>query len=236
VSSGLGLNRLLGSLSPSDLARLESALEPYELKSEAVIYEPNEPITHLYFPLSGTISLIVVGDDGTGVEAATIGNEGVAGLGGLLARDVSFTRQVVQLGGQALRIARSPFLAAANDSSRLRGQLAAHSDAFTAHLIQSAACNARHDVEQRLARWLLTTTDRSHQNSIPVTHGELAVMLAVTRPTVTLAARMMQQAGLIDYKRGTVSVTDRPGLEALACECYRIVNAAYDQALGGGGS
>ena len=206
-------------------------MEDVELKHAMVIFEPNQLITHIYFPLTGIVSLIVVGRDGSGVEAATIGNEGVVGLGGLLASDVSFTRQIVQMAGHGVRIARTPFLTAVNQSRRLRAQLAGHADAFTAHLIQSAACNARHDVEQRLARWLLTAADRSGENSLPITHSALAVMLAVQRPTVTLTARMMQRANFIDYRRGVLTITDRPGLLSLACECYRIVNSTYDQAL-----
>ena len=154
-------NRLLASFSQTDLQQLAADLEDVELKQSMVIFQPNQLITHIYFPLTGIVSLIVVGRDGSGVEAATIGNEGVVGLGGLLASDMSFTLQVVQMAGQAVRVARTPFLTAVNQSRRLRGQLAAHADAFTANLIQSAACNARHDVEQRLARWLLTATDRS---------------------------------------------------------------------------
>ena len=196
-----------------------------------MLFEPNQPITHLYFPMTGTVSLMVIGQDGSAVEAATIGNEGVVGLGGLLAGDVSFTRQMVQLEGLAARVGRQPFLAAVNESRRLRGQLAAHADAFAAHLIQSAACNVRHDAEQRLARWLLTATDRSGQGSLAITHNKLAEILGVQRPTVSLTARMMQQSQVIDYRRGVVTIVDHAGLLALTCECYQIVKHAYDQAL-----
>lgn len=201
------------------------------LEPKSVLFEPDQPITHVYFPLTGIFSLMVLGAEGADVEAATIGNEGVAGLGGLLSGDVSFSRQVVQLGGQAVRIARAPFLAAANQSRRMRGLLAAHADAFTGQLMQSAACNARHDVEQRLARWLLTMADRSGETSLHFTHHAVAEMLGVQRPTVTLAARMMQSAGLIDSRRGTWTIIDRPGLTDIACECYQIIRRAYDNAL-----
>ena len=207
----------------------EMLLEPM-----SVLFQPNEPITHVYFPLTGIVSLIVVGEDGADVEVATVGNEGIVGLGGLLAGDASFSRQVVQLGGRAVCIARAPFLAAVNQSRRMRGLLAAHADAFTAQLMQSAACNARHDVEQRLARWLMTVADRSGQTSLPFTHHAVAEMLGVQRPTVTLSARMMQSAGLIDYRRGTLTIVDRSGLTDVACECYGIIRRAYDNALKAG--
>jgi CRP-like cAMP-binding protein len=185
----------------------------------------------VYFPLTGIVSLIVVGEDGGDAEAATIGNEGVVGLGGLLAGDESFSRQMVQMTGTAVRIGRAPFLRAVNQSSRMRALLAAHADAFTAQVMQSAACNARHEVEQRLARWLLTIADRSGQTSLRFTHHVIAEMLGVQRPTVTLAARMMQSAKLIDTRRGTFTITDRHGLTDIACECYGIIRRAYDAAL-----
>jgi CRP-like cAMP-binding protein len=224
-------NRLLGSLAVGDLQHLVPQMEDIKLEPSAILFEPNDPIGHVYFPLTGIVSLIVVGGNGSGIEAATIGNEGVVGLGGLLSGDVSFTRQVVQLAGNSVRIARAPFLEAVNQSRHLRGQLAAQADAFTAQLIQSAACNARHDVEQRLSRWLLTAVARSGQTTLPFTHHAMAEMLGVQRPTVTLAARMMQTAGLIDYRRGTVTVVDKAGLLSLVCECYGIIQRAYDQAL-----
>ena len=224
-------NRLLGSFAQGDLDQLVAHLQDVALKPAMVLFEPGQPISHIYFPLTGIVSLIVAGGNGSGVQVATIGHEGVVGLGGLLANDVSFTRQVVELGGDGVRLARAPFLAVVNNSRHMRTRLAAHADAFTAQLIQSAACNARHDAEQRLARWLLTVMDRSDQSCLRVTHNALAEMLGVQRPTVTLTARIMQTAKLIDYRRGVMMITDRPGLLSRACECYRIINSVYDQAL-----
>ena len=129
-----------------------------------------------------------------------------------------------------------PFLAAVNASQRVRGVLAAHADAFTGQLLQSAACNAKHDVEQRLARWLLTMADRSGQTTLTFTHSAIAEMLGVQRPTVTLTARMLHTAGLVDYRRGTLTIVDREGLAELACECYGIIRRAYDNALKADGS
>jgi CRP-like cAMP-binding protein len=221
----------LALLAEGDLRQLVPDMEPVALAPDSVLFEANARISHVYFPLTGIVALVVTGENGDGVEVATIGNEGVAGLGGLLSGDVSFSRQVVQLGGEAIRIARSPFLAAINKSPRMRAVLAAQADAFASQVMQSAACNARHDAEQRLARWLLTMADRSGQTSLRFTHHALAEALGVQRPTVTLSARMMQSAGLIDYCRGALTIVDRDALKDVACECYDIIRRAYDNAL-----
>jgi CRP-like cAMP-binding protein len=227
---------MLALLANRDLSPLVADMEQMDLEPGAVVFEAGQPIHHVVFPLTGIVSLIVVGDDGGDIEAATVGNEGVLGLGGLLANDVSFSRQVVQSAGRAVQIAREPFLAAVNASQRVRGVLAAHADAFTGQLLQSAACNAKHDVEQRLARWLLTMADRSGQTTLTFTHSAIAEMLGVQRPTVTLTARMLHTAGLVDYRRGTLTIVDREGLAELACECYGIIRRAYDNALKADGS
>lgn len=224
-------NRLLALLARGELQQLVPEMQDLTLTSRTILFEAGQPIEHLYFPLTGIVALVLAGEDGGDVEVATIGNEGVIGLGGLLAGDVSFSRQVVHLEGHAVRIARPPFLAAVNRSRRLRGLLAAHADAFACQLMQSAACNARHDAEQRLARWILTMADRSGQTTLPFTHHAVAELLGVQRPTVTLTARLMQSAGLIDYRRGEVAVVDRAGLTDVACECYGIIRRAYDNAL-----
>jgi CRP-like cAMP-binding protein len=132
----------------------------------------------------------------------------------------------------SVRIARAPFLKAVNQSPRMRRLLATHADAFTAQLMQSAACSARHDAEQRLARWLLTVTDRSGSSRLPFTQNVVATMLGVQRPTITLAVRMMQSAGLIDAKRGCLTILNRAGLMNVTCECYQIIRRNYDTALG----
>jgi CRP-like cAMP-binding protein len=224
-------NRLLALLVDGDLRQLVPEMKELDLEPGAVLFEADQPIDHVYFPLTGIVSLLVVGEDGRDVEAATIGNEGVVGLGGLLAGDVSFSRQTVQLNGQAVGISREPFLAAVHQSRRMRRILAAHTDAFTSQLMQSAACNVRHDAEHRLARWLLTMADRSGLGCLPFTHQVVAEMLGVQRPTITLAARMLQTVGLIHWTRGSLTILDRSGLAAAACECYNIIRDAYDMAL-----
>lgn len=229
--SFLAHNRLLTMLTAGAMRQLVPDMQTFALTPASILFEAGQPIGHVVFPLTGIVSLIVTSEDGSDVEVATIGNEGVVGLGGLLAGDVSFSRQVVQLAGQAVRIARDPFLAVTNQNASMRNVLAAHADAFTSQLLQSAACNTRHDAEQRLARWMLTLADRSGEDTLPFTHHHIAEMLGVRRPTVTLAARIMQSAGLIEYRRGVVTLLDRPGLVEVACECYDVIRHSYDNAL-----
>jgi CRP-like cAMP-binding protein len=223
-------NRLLASLSGADLEHLKPNLKEVLLDPATTLFEPQDRISHAYFLWDGVVSLMAVGEDGTLTQVATVGSEGVVGLGGILAGEVSFTRQVVQFGGHGVRIARAPFVAAVNTSETMRTRMFAHMDAFTAQGLQSVACNALHSVEERLARWLLTASDRSGQPMLPVTHRAIAEILAVQRSTITLVARMMNTAGLIRHERGSITILDRDGLEELTCECYGIIKRVYDEA------
>jgi len=222
-------NQLLAIMAASDLDRLRPNLEETALVQEQILFQADEPITHVYFPHDGVISLQILGSDGAVVEAATIGNEGMVGLGGLLADDVSYSRQLVQLPGRAARVAREPFLTAVHNSASLRGLIASHADAFAAQVLQTAACNAQHSTEERMARWLLTAFDRCSTDRINLTHDDLAVAFGVRRPTVTLIVRSLQAAQLLDATRGTIAVIDRQGLEQISCECYQAVRKNYER-------
>ena len=215
----------------SDAARLKSHFEDVVLEQHQVLFQADAPITHVYFPSEGVVSLQVLGSDGGVVEAATIGNEGMVGLGGLLAGDVSFTRQLVQLPGRAARIPRETFLAAASRSASLRSLLASHADAFTAHVLQTSACNAQHSTEERMARWLLMAFDRCGTERINLTHDDLAVAFGVRRPTVTLVVRSLQAAQILETTRRAIAVIDRPGLEQISCECYQATRRNYARAF-----
>ena len=216
-------------MAASDAARLRLNLEDIALERDQVLFQVDEPISHVYFPHEGVVSLQVHGADGAVVEAATIGNEGMVGLGGLLANDVSYTRQLVQLPGPAARVARDAFLAAVNRSATLRGFLASHADAFAAQVLQTSACNAQHSTEERMARWLLMAFDRCGTDRINLTHDDLAVAFGVRRPTVTLIVRSLQAAQILDTTRGTIAVIDRPGLEQISCDCYQAIKKNYER-------
>ena len=227
----MSANQLLAVMAASDLACLKPDIEDITLEQDQVLFQADAPITHVYFPYEGVVSLQILGSDGIVVEAATIGNEGIVGLGGLLAGDVSYTRQLVQLPGAAARVARDAFLAAVLNSASLRGLLASHADAFTAQVLQTAACNAQHSTEERMARWLLSAFDRCGTDRINLTHDDLAVAFGVRRPTVTLIVRSLQAAQILDATRGTIVVVDRPGLEQITCECYEAIKKNHERVL-----
>lgn len=222
-------NQLLAVMAAADVARLRPNFENVSLQQEAVLFQADEPITHVYFLHEGVVSLQVLAADGAVVEGATIGNEGVVGLGGLLANDVSFTRQLIQLPGCGIRIARDAFLTAVNRSASLRSLLASHSDAFAAQVLQTSACNAQHSTEERMARWLLMAFDRCATDHINLTHDDLAVAFGVRRPTVTLVLRSLQAAQILETTRRAITVIDRQGLEQISCECYRAITKNYQR-------
>lgn len=225
----LSANRLLATLAASDAARLRPNSEEIALEQGHVLFQVDEPLSHVYFPHVGVVSLQVLGTDGAVVEAASIGNEGVIGLGGLLAGDVSFTRQIVQLPGRASKIPRANFVAAINKSAVLRGLLYSHADAFSAHVLQTSACNAKHSTEERMARWLLMAFDRCNSDHINLTHDDLAVAFGVNRPTVTLIVRSLQAAHILEATRRSITVVDRSGLEQITCECYLAIRRNYER-------
>lgn len=223
-------NKVLAALSRIDPVCVERHTKLVQLGDGDVLYEPGDDITNLYFPETAIISLQVVWEDGLAIEAANTGTEGVVGLGGLLSGDVSFSRQLVQVAGSARILSRRWFLDAMQDNPEMRALFAAHADAFVAQILQSAACNATHSVEERFARWLLTCLDRLPSvPEIPMTHEIFASMLGVRRPTVTLVARTLQSAGLISYRRGKVRIIDQTGLKDLTCSCYETIKTNYDR-------
>lgn len=230
-SDKLGGNRRLAALDPGDAKRLRPHIEDVTLQRHQVLYEPNGPIARAYFPHDGVISLLTVLSHGPSVESAMIGREGMVGLPLVAHHNHSPSRAVVQMPGRAAAIVAERLQRAIQESASLRALLGRYMHAFMAQVAQSVACNAVHAAEQRLARWLLGAAERSPSAPIPLTHEFLAEMLGVGRPTVTLVARQLQGAGLIDYRRGSITVTDRRGLESAACECHRTVQRVYEDLL-----
>jgi CRP-like cAMP-binding protein len=225
-------NRLLAALPPEDLARLWPWLQPVELAFRQTLHMPEEPIAAAYFPESGYLSRLAPMDDGDSAEVGLIGPEGMAGLALLLGSDRDNFELMVQVPGTALRLEAAAFHEALEQIPSLRTILQRYALAHFEQVARSAACNGRHHVEQRLARWLLMSHDRVEGDDFPMTHEFLSMMLGVRRAGVTVAAGTLQKAGLIRYGRGRMEITDRPGLEAVACECYGIARRAYDHLLG----
>jgi CRP-like cAMP-binding protein len=217
-----GRNRLLAALQPQDFDLLSPHLRDAHFKQEALLQEADELIEHIYFPQSGMISVMAAMQEGKAVETATIGREGaigiMAGLGGRRAAG----RAVVQVEGRSSQISVSAFRAAIEESSGIRDLIVRYNDTQMALIQQTAGCNALHQAEKRLCRWLLQTRDRSDSDVLSLTHEFISDMLGVQRTSVTLIARELQTEGLIRYRRGRVEIVDRDGLEKKACECYAV--------------
>jgi CRP-like cAMP-binding protein len=226
-------NRLLRALSPADSQLLLPALDHVTLRMRERLIEPDVPISHIYFPLHGVVSLVSTLADGTQVEVATIGNEGLVGLPLVLyAHTIPFTA-FVQVPGEALRMDAEAFgRLLEEESGALRQLLYRYTQALFNQLAQHVVCNRLHRIAQRCARWLLLTHDRVGHDEFPLTHDFLALMLGVRRASVTEVAGRLQQAGLIRYRLGIVRVLDRAGLEAASCECYGVIKQEYDRLLG----
>jgi CRP-like cAMP-binding protein len=224
-------NRLLAALPHEVLATLLPHLRPVALPRGRVLCETDEPLRRVYFVEAGAVSLMAVFEDGTTAEMATVGREGLVGIGILLGDDTAFGRYVVPLAGAALAAEASRFAGALSDSPVLRAACQSYARAFVGHLLQNVACNASHSVEQRCARWLLMCGDQTADAGFVLTQEYLAEVLGVRRSTVTFVARALQQRGLIRYRRGAIAVLDRWRLERAACACYEVVRHGYERAL-----
>jgi CRP-like cAMP-binding protein len=224
-------NKLLAKVPSKELDRLLPHLHEVELPQTKVLSEIDEKIEHAYFVTSGVVSMVNQPDNGEIVEFATIGNEGMVGFPILLGTSSMPSRVLVQVAGSGLQIRVSDLLDCLSDMPALSRLLMRYVMAVLNQIAQSTSCNRLHQVQERCARWLLHTHDRVHGNSFNLTHEFLSQMLGVHRPTVTVAARMLQQAGLIHYTRGKIEVIDRAGLEQASCSCYRLIVDQYERLL-----
>jgi CRP-like cAMP-binding protein len=227
-------NRLLAALPPEDLARLRTRLVAVELPVRHVLHRPQELLDAVHFPESGWISMLATLESGDAAEVGVIGREGMVGLALLHASDRMPFEAIVQAGGTSLRLDAAAFHEELDRSAALRTLLLRYGHAFAVQLAWTAACNGRHAIEQRLARWMLMGHDRVDGDEFPMTHEFLSMMLGVRRAGVSVAAATLQRAGLIRYDRGHMAITDRPGLEAAACECHDNIEQEYRRLLGPG--
>jgi CRP-like cAMP-binding protein len=223
-------NRVLASIPSKEYQRLRTQLEPVTLKFGQVLYEPNEIIRHVYFPIDCLISLLTAVDKRRTLEVGMVGREGMAGMPFILGIGVSGVRALVQGGGKAWRAAAAPFRIEFHRNMPLQDVLYSYTHALMAQISQTAACNRFHDAESRLARWLLMTRDRVRSDSFPLTHAFLAHMLGLRREGVTEAASELKRRNLISYSRGKIEILDVSGLTTSSCSCYQIVNAVYRRA------
>jgi CRP-like cAMP-binding protein len=218
-------NLLLRSLSDARYDAIAGTIDRISVSAKTVLFEAGDALHSVYFPQSGFISLVVPLDNGSAVEAVTVGFDGLVGLSAYFGERTSLTRAISQVEGIVHRLPVEPFLRLVAENDTLRRRIHQYAQLRIDMLAQSSACNRAHSIEQRCARWLLISQDRAQTSEFALTHEFLAEMIGVRRPSVTAAARGLQAAGLISYNRGVIHILDRLGLEKAACECYRRVRA-----------
>ena len=227
------VNQLLASLPPEVTEVLKSRIEPVELVAGMLLYEAGTVLRHVYFPVTAVVSLVSPLQDGACAEVAVVGREGVAGVCAFMGGGPALSSAVVQRPGLAFRMSARDIADVARDFEPAMQQLLRYTQALFTHMAQTSACHRHHAVAPQLCRWLLQHLDRQAGNDMWVTHERIAVMLGVRREGVTEAAVRLQRDGLIRYSRGHIHVLDRGRLEHHSCECYGVVERAYEQLRNG---
>jgi len=222
-------NLILAALSEEGYAQLSGLLEVYPLRMRETLQEAGDDTDYVYFPTSGIISVLTVLENGMMIEVATVGREGMTGAPLNLGVTDSNLALVSQVPGEALRMRSEDFLCQRARNPELMRLLNRYSGLMLALVAQSAACNRAHHVDARCARWLLMTHDQAGTDRFPVTQEFLAQMLGVSRPSVAISAAALQNAGLVTYHRGDMTILDRSALEELACECYAVIAERFRQ-------
>jgi CRP-like cAMP-binding protein len=228
-------NRILNALTRSEYESLSQHLDPVNLSSGEVLYRPEQPVTHVYFPNRGTVSLVSTFEDGSSVEVGMVGNEGMFGVCVFLGSVSTPLLAQVQLPGDGLRMRADTLRREFQRCGQLQDLLLRYTQAFITQIAQTAACNRAHTIDGRLAKWLLMCADRANSTELALTHEFIATMLGARRAGVTEAAFQLKSKGLISYKRGHVTISDREGLEALSCECYPLVRKEFTRLVGANG-
>jgi CRP-like cAMP-binding protein len=226
-------NRLLAALPKKDYQRLLPRLEHVTLTFGDILYEPGDVIQHVYFPNDSIISLLSTVEKRKALEVGIVGSEGMAGLPVLLGVSKSLNRALVQGAGTAMRMKAQEMRKEFKQAGPLQTLLHRYTHGLLTQISQSAVCNRFHNVDARLARWLLMTHDRVRSDRFQLTQEFLSDMLGVRRERVSLAAGLLQKQGLISYSRGHITMLKRAGLEAIACQCYRIIRDESENSLNG---
>lgn len=222
-------NRLLATLSRVEWQPLVPDLEWVDLPAGTVLHSGGKPLRHVYFPATVTVSLVSSMADGASAEVAVVGSEGMVGVCAFMGDSCALSDAVVQRPGHAWRMTTSAVLHHTRRSPDFMRQLLGYTQALFTHMAQCSACNRHHALDQQLCRWLLLHLDRQEGSDMQITQERIASLLGVRREGVTGGALKLQKAGLIDYRRGRISIIDRSGLEARSCECYGVVRRAYDR-------
>jgi CRP-like cAMP-binding protein len=224
-------NSLLAALSAPEQERLFPQLELVPMPLGKVLYESGNRLGHVYFPTDCIVSLLYVMENGASAEIAVVGNEGLVGVALFMGGETTPSRAVVQSAGFAYRLPGARIKQEFNRGGAMQELMLRYTQALLTQMAQTAVCNRHHSVDQQLCRWLLLSLDRLSSNELTMTQELIANMLGVRREGVTEAAGKLQDAGLIRYRRGRITVLDRPGVEARACECYQVVKAEFDRLL-----
>ena len=232
LSEGPLENRLLASLPAALRARLAPHLQPVYLQRGEILFRAHEPLHTAYFPTTAVISLVSTLESGESLEVGLVGRDGFAGTSVFPGITMMSCDGIVQIPGVAERIGVEVLRAEAGADLTLYSRLCGFAQTLLMRSMQMSVCNVFHSVEQRCVRWLLTLDDLLANGDVPLTHDLMATMLGVHRPTVSLVLRSLHEAGLVNEKRGLILITDRTGLEAACCECYRVMRVDQRRLLG----
>ncbi|MDZ4057842.1 MAG: Crp/Fnr family transcriptional regulator [Polynucleobacter sp.] len=225
------LNHLLNALPLPDYERIEAQLEIVTLNMGEVLYESGDRMRHAFFPTTAIISLLYALEDGSSVEIAVVGNEGMLGIALFMGGHTTPSRAIVRCKGQAYRLKADNLLTEFQLGGHTQNLLLRYTQALITQMTQTGVCNRHHSLEQQLCRWLLLSLDRLPGNSLDMTQDLIASMLGVRREGVTEAAGRLQRDGLIQYSRGHIEVLDRARLEQNVCECYQVVRTEFERLL-----
>lgn len=224
-------NHILAALPDPQWADWSPFLELVTMPLGHVLYEPGGKLAHMYFPITAIVSLLYVMENGASAEIAVVGNEGLVGVSLFMGGDTTPSRAVVQSAGAGCRLKADIMMGEFNRGGPTMHVLLRYTQALITQMAQTAVCNRHHSLDQQLCRWLLLSLDRLHGDVLVMTQELIANMLGVRREGVTDGALKLQKAGLIQYARGRITVLDRKGIEARACECYAVVKREYDRLL-----
>ena len=222
-------NLLLAALPIAQYERVLPHLEPVALPLRQILYNPGEPIEYVYFPHRAVISLVTILEDGATIESGLVGSEGIVGVDVFLGNNRSRTQAIVQIEGEGVRLPAAQLKAEFDRGEVLQSLLLRYLQVLMVQLSQGGACNRLHTVEERFSRWILMASDRIGSNDLLLTQEFIAQMIGTRRAGVTVAAGTLQQAGLINYRRGRITILDRENLEAASCECYWQIQAAFNE-------
>ena len=225
-------NHLLAALPREDFEAFAPRLERVRMKLGHSLYESGTAMQHVYFPVSGIVSMLYVTLSGASVELAVVGSEGLVGVSLFMGGETTPNRAIVQSTCDAYRLSAAHLKEQFARGGTMHLQLLKYTQALITQISQTAVCNRHHSVQQQLCRWLLLSLDRLPANELQMTQELIANMLGVRRQGVTEAASALEKDGLIRYRRGLITVLDRPGVEARSCECYQVVRREYDRLLG----